>query len=88
MRAGTGRRGHPWVTPLEWGEGKEGKQSPCGSGLEEWLGSEVIAADGEYRNRKARWRTDITARWKWPAAADEPGLRLGGEVQCRCPGHC
>lgn len=48
VRADTGRLGHPW-----WGEGKERKQSPCGSGLEEWVGSEVIAAEGEYRNRKA-----------------------------------
>lgn len=26
--AGTGRRGRLWVNALEWGEGKEGKQSP------------------------------------------------------------
>lgn len=79
MKANSGRT----CSVMGQRKGQETEWYPCDSGLDEWLGSEVITRDWKYRERKAHRRADIWPDGNVQQAAADPGLRLR-EREVRC----
>lgn len=88
-------RGHSgWELTLEdWVthggvKGRRGnRKSPCGSGLDEWVGSEVIIEDGEYKNRKSTLKDTLWPDGDVQQVAEDTGLKLRRGVKCHSLCH-